>query len=294
MNFRNACIYAVLFVSIFAPATFAQTATPGSLAANVEERRLASRLMGREMPYRVVLPKNYSAKRHARYPVIYLLHGYGGSYKNWTDLTGLEEYSLPYDVIVVTPEGENGWYVDQSGAPNRNYESYIVKELIPEIDAKFRTSASREKRVIAGLSMGGYGALKFGLKYPEMFAMAGSMSGAVSASSYRKSEDLPPGLLRTVLVPVFGEPGSAMYASNDLFKIVREASPETVRSWPFLYIDCGTEDFLFHNSREFVEQLVGKKVPHEYRQLPGAHDWKYWDRQVQELLRVASAKISGN
>ena len=113
--------------------------------------------MGREMPYRVILPQDYLLNKEARYPVIYLLHGLYGHFDKWTDKTGIRSYAANYKFIIVTPEGGDGWYTDSVSAPNDKYESYIVRELIPEIDKKFRTQADRGHRAIAGLSMGGYG-----------------------------------------------------------------------------------------------------------------------------------------
>lgn len=293
--FSTARLLSFLLPIVLASAAFAQQATPKpSLPPNVEEHKLQSKLMAGEVPFRVVLPSVYAAEKEARFPVLYLLHGLGGSNANWTDRTKLSEYAARHRILIVTPEGGNGWYSDHQGRNDRNYESYIVKELIPEIDRKFRTQPSRAKRAIAGLSMGGYGALKFGAKYPDLFALAGSFSGAVAASSYMKIADLPEGNLRTALVSIFGEPGSPFHASNDLFKIVRDASPEKIRSFPFFYVDCGTEDFLFQSNRQFIDLMIEKKISHEYRQLPGGHDWKYWDRQVQELLRIADATLARN
>ncbi len=144
------------------------------------ELKLDSKLMKREMPYRVILPVGYeNSNEKTFYPVIYLLHGLTGHYNNWTDSTKLVEYAKNYKFIIVTPEGANGWYSDSVSAPNDKYESYIIQELIPEIEKKFRAKTDRENRVIAGLSMGGFGAMKFGLKYPEKFRLIGSFSGAL-------------------------------------------------------------------------------------------------------------------
>ena len=148
------------------------------------EERLTSKLMAREMPYRVILPYGYSTNSIDRFPVIYLLHGLTGHFNNWTEKTKLASYAFRHNFIIVTPEGNDGWYTDSASTPNDKYESYIVKELIPEIDKNYRTLADRKNRAIAGLSMGGYGSLKFGLKYPEMFALAGSFSGALGAASF--------------------------------------------------------------------------------------------------------------
>lgn len=290
-NIRKLIFFSLLL--FFAQASYAQQAAPKkALPANVSENKLESKLMGREMPYRVVLPNGYEKNTSSRYAVVYLLHGLGGHYDNWTERTKLSEYSVPYNFIIVTPEGENGWYTDGVTDPKAKYESYIVQELIPEIDKKFRTIADRQNRMIAGLSMGGFGAIKFGVKYPEMFSVAGSFSGAVTAASYRTPDELPPGNIRTALLATFGEPDSATKKSNDLMAMIREASPEKLKSLPFLYIDCGTEDFLFKNNRDFVNLLVEKKVPHEFRQLPGSHNWQFWDSQVKEFLEVADMRLS--
>src|SRR5688500_4166716 len=138
-------------------------------ASTVRTEKLASRLMRREMPYRVLLPAGYDAKDRGgrRFPVIYLLHGLTGHYDNWTYNTRIALLSERSNFLLVTPEWEDGWYTDSSAQPNDKYESYIIKQHIPEIDKKFRTLPDRDQRAIAGLSMGGYGALKFGVKYPE-------------------------------------------------------------------------------------------------------------------------------
>ena len=253
------------------------------------EGKLASKLMAREMPYRVVLPEGYAKNGTDRFPVVYLLHGLTGHFNNWTDRTRLASYGQKHRAIIVTPEGDNGWYTDSISVPNDRYESYIVKELIPEIDKTYRTLADRKSRSIAGLSMGGYGALKFGMKYPEMFALAGSFSGAVGVTSFK---DDGAAFMKSIN-SVFGTADSETRKANDLFGLVRSLTPESTKTLPFLYIDCGTEDFLLQNNRDFIQLLTEKKVPHEFRQLPGGHNWKYWDSQVEEFLQVADRAFSG-
>lgn len=255
--------------------------------------KIASKLMARDLAYRVIVPSGYSeaANAQTRFPVIYLLHGLTGNFANWTDRTKLAEYVAEKNVIIVTPEGEDGWYTDGATNANDKYESYIIKELIPEIDKKFRTVADRKNRAIAGLSMGGYGALKFGMKYPEMFSLAGSFSGALGAATF-PSTGPNNGLMKSLNI-IFGPMDSDTRKANDVFKMIRETTPEKIKALPFLYIDCGTEDFLFQNNRDFIDLLVEKQVPHEFRQLPGGHDWKYWDKQVQEFLRVADRIFTG-
>jgi putative tributyrin esterase len=230
-----------------------------------------------------VLPGAYKNTGDAsRFPVIYLLHGLTGHFNNWTDKTRLGEYASAYDLIIVTPEGGDGWYTDSVSAPDDRYESYIVKELIPEIDAKFRTRTDRASRAIAGLSMGGYGAVKFGVKYPDKFILAGSFSGALGIT------DLPAATVQFPSVKnVFGPDGSQSRKDNDIFHIIRDTPAEKLKDLPFLYVACGTEDFLFSNNQDFMKLLSEKRVKHEYRQTPGAHSWPFWDAQIQEFLRLS-------
>ena len=255
--------------------------------------------MVREMPYRVVLPEGYGklkdkniADKPKSYPVIYLLHGLTGHFDNWTDKSKLVEYAARYDYIFVTPEGNNGWYSDSSTVSNDKYESYIIQELIPEVDKNFRTIPDRNHRAVAGLSMGGYGSIKFGLKYPEKFVLVGSFSGALQAASLTEKM-LGSGwkALTDSITGVYGAEDSPTRKANDVFKIVREMPADKASALPFIYFDCGTEDGLIITNREFSTALLEKKIPHEFRQLPGRHDWKFWDAQVQEFLRVSEKFI---
>ena len=256
----------------------------------VRTEKLVSTLMTREMPYRIILPARYSTENSSeRFPVVYLLHGLTGHFDNWTEKTRIARLVESANFIIVTPEGGDGWYTDNASRSNDKYESYIIKELIPEIDKKFRTVADREHRAIAGLSMGGYGAIKFGLKYPEMFVLAGSFSGAIGAATITEKE--VPGAIGKSIDAIFGPAGGEGRKANDPFDLIRLATPEKIKKFPFLYVDCGTEDFLFRNNRDFVALLLEKKVPHEFRQLPGTHNWIYWDEQVQEFLELANKRF---
>ena len=259
-------------------------------AVKVQNNSLNSKLMSRKMPFRVILPRGYSANKSdgPRYSVIYLLHGLTGHFDNWTDKTKLAEYAVKHNFIIVTPEGDNGWYTDSVSAPNDKYESYIVKELIPEIDKNYRTLADRKSRAIAGLSMGGYGGLKFGMKYPDMFTLAGSFSGALGVTSFSDGRDA---VFSKTINAVFGPADSETRKANDLFGLVKALTPEKTKTLPFLYVDCGTEDFLFQNNRDFIQLLIEKKVPHEFRELPGAHDWTYWNSQVEQFLEMAEKHL---
>lgn len=278
------------------PSAHAQTAAPSS-ATSVETVNFESKLAGRVLPYKVVLPPGYHAAKPTPvlYPTLYLLHGLTGHHTDWLARTKLADYAAQYRLIIVTPEGHDGWYTDSAGVPADKFESYIIRELIPDVERRFRAAPAREGRGVAGLSMGGYGALKFGLKYPELFAFAASMSGAVGAASWRTADELGRSeFIRRSLVQTFGEGDTPTKRTNDLFRLVRELPEGRAPTLPFLYLDCGTEDplELLKPNAALAALLVERKVAHEYRQLPGRHDWVYWGRQVQEVLRLASQKLA--
>ena len=245
-----------------------------------------SALIGKTLPYIALLPPGYF-KSNRRYPVLYLLHGLFGHHDDWITRTNLAEYAAGYDLIIVTPEGNDSWYIDSATVPADKYESYILRELIPDVDARYRTIKDRRARGVAGLSMGGYGALKFGLKHPDYFKFAGSLSGALDPA--KRTEEQPGfawDILRSSITVAFGSPNSAARQVNDLHQIARNLTATDIASLPYLYFDCGLEDGFLATNRELAEILLAKKIAHQYRQLPGGHSWEYWDRQVREILRV--------
>ena len=205
--------------------------TSVSAKARVETIQFRSKLINATLPYSVALPEDYDDSTTTRYPVLYLLHGLTGHYNDWFSRTNVADYAAQYRLIVVTPEGNDSWYIDSSAVATEKYESYILNEIIPDVQARYRTIEARYARAIAGLSMGGYGAIKFGLKTPATFAFVGSMSGA--------------------------------------FGITRVNAQ-------------GIEWAALKNSLK----------SHEYRELPGDHSWGYWDRQVQEVIKIAVRSLN--
>lgn len=306
---KNSRALVLLLVALFASNAYAQTTTQQPQNAQTQTAKTGekkskekpryetvqfeSRLVGAALPYNVLLPADYKrgSSKDRRYPVLYLLHGLGGSAADWVSTRAhLADYAAQYPFIIVVPEGKDGWYTD-GPAQGAKFESYFVEELIPDVDRRFRTLASRDARAVAGLSMGGYGSMKFALKHPELFAFAASMSGALAVASWTPDQRLPE-FVRPSVIRVYGDAGSSVRLENDVYKLVRELTPERAKALPFLYLDCGTEDFLITNSRDFSALLIEKKVAHEFRELPGTHSWPYWDRQVQEVLRLAARQLS--
>ena len=263
--------------------------------ARVETVNFESKLVGQALPYHVVLPPDYDPheSRTMRYPVLYLLHGLAGSHDDWvSNKAHLAEYAAQYHIIIVTPEGHDGWYTDSATAPNEKYESYIVQELLPDVERRYRTLSTRDARAIAGLSMGGYGALKFAVKYPDKFIFAASMSGALGAPVWNVNDKEMIDFIKPSLARVYGAMDNPVRAANDIFKLYDALPPERIAQLPFIYLDCGTEDFLIDSNRAFDALLLKHKIPHEFRELPGKHEWPYWDSQVQEILRLASHRLA--
>ncbi len=276
---------AVLLVStllLIATAAWAQEVRE----VDVETIQFKSELIGQVLPYNALLPVGY-AESNKRYPVLYLLHGLFGRYDDWVTRTNLAEYAAHYDLIIITPEGHDSWYTDSSGVATDKYESYFIRELISDVDARFRTIKDKRARGVAGLSMGGYGALKYGLKHPELFAFAGSLSGALDPAT--RADDHPGfawDILRPSINAVFGPRSSQTRITNDLHQMARGLSASQIASLPYLYFDCGLDDGFLTTNRELADILLSKKISHQFRQLPGGHNWAYWDQQVQEILRL--------
>ena len=258
-------------------------------ASRIETIKFKSQTLNAELPYNVVLPSDYLTSTTTRYPVLYLLHGLTGHYSDWLTRTNIADYSSQYRIIVVMPEGNDSWYTDNA---SEKYETYIIKDLIPDVQQRYRTIDARYGRAIAGLSMGGYGAVKFGLKSPATFVFAGSMSGAFNATRLTEKEGGSAANWNNYL-KVWGPPGSEARKANDIFEIIKQLPANRISSLPYFYFDCGTEDaaWIFDGNRELSGLMLEKKIPHEFRQLPGNHSWGYWDAQVQEVLKVASQKL---
>ena len=258
--------------------------------AEIVKGILPSRSLRKEMPYNVVLPKSYLGIK-GRFPVLYLLHGLFGSCDNWIELTGLQNYSDRYELVIVTPEGSDSWYVDSATDERATFEKYIVRDLIPRIDSLFRTQARRESRGIAGNSMGGYGALKFALKRPDLFAFAASTSGAFNApilsetNSDERWTELMPSVNRA-----FGPPDSRVRRFNNLFEIAARAGSKG--GLPTIFMDCGKEDSFLEVNRHLNQRFEQCGIEHTYKEFAGGHDWDYWNRRIKEILKRANAILN--
>jgi putative tributyrin esterase len=249
-----------------------------------------SRLLRKELPYRILLP-DADGLTNRRVPVLYLLHGLFGDYTNWTELTRLADYANDHRLAIVMPEARDSWYVDSAVVEQNKFESYLIAELIPEIEALYRVQKTRHGRAVVGLSMGGYGALKYAAKYPALFAFAGSISGALNApwqSDERPGFDweaLKPSILRA-----FGKARSGVRRANDLFELFPAIA--ATGALPSIYLDCGHRDGFLPVNERLHRLLLENNVPHEYFVGEGGHDWTYWDQRIKEVLPKVSLALA--
>jgi putative tributyrin esterase len=212
------------------------------------------------------------------YPVYYLLHGLSDDFTMWQRKTSIGRYVQMLPLMIVMPDAGRGFYTDAKEGPA--YESSIIQDLIPFIDRTFNTVAERKGRCIGGLSMGGYGAIKLGLKHPDLFVSANGHSGAYGfAHGEWRSEEAE---FQRITGP------NPIGGPDDVYALAAYADRAKL---PALRLDCGTSDFLLKQNRDFHEHLQKIHVPHEYVEFPGAHDWSYWDKHVQSALRFHSKHL---
>lgn len=259
---------------------------PGALARSAPAKDYGTveftpaHLGGKVVRFNVILPVGYATSRR-RFPVLYLLHGYTGHFDDWATKTKIIRYAKGYDEIIVMPEGENGWYVNNHADPKPEWENYLIQGLIPYVDQHYRTVAARRGRAIAGLSMGGYGALKIGLQYPQLFAAVASLSGALASARSYWFDSLTSPTVRKVIEDDFGPTDNPARTTNDPFELIREVPAGEM---PQLYLSIGSSDLLLSDNREFIHLLSQLKIPYEYREVPGRHEWPVWDGQIQAVL----------
>lgn len=251
-----------------------------SHAAKVDTLSIASSSMGKTINAAVVLPNSY-AKGKTKYPVMYLLHGAYGHFRDWLKSTPnkmtVKDLADQYNIIIVMPEGEKySFYLDSPVNKESQFETHIIKEVIPTVDATYRTISEKKGRVITGLSMGGHGALYLSTRHPELFAAAGSMSGALDmgAMLQRDSADQ----VKKLMEPVFGADSGKqeLYDANAVLGMIDKIK---INKMP-LTIDIGVDDFLIESNREFHRRMVYEKIPHEYTERPGSHTWEYWENSL--------------
>ncbi|PVZ83761.1 XynC protein [Serratia sp. S1B] len=242
-------------------------------AYEVKRVEIESDNINKKLYATIILPDSYNnSERH--YSTIYLLHGWGGNDKSWTDKTNVSTLADTYQMIIVMPDGDyDKWYINSPVIYKSNYEKYIGNDVPTFIDNNFRTIASQSGRAITGLSMGGFGALNVALNYPKTFGAVGSMSGGVDPRDYPKNWGLE---------KVFGDAISNAKFWDDK-AIINNAHQFISLNIP-IYIDCGVNDFFIEPNRKLHKRLLELNINHNYLESPGGHSWDYWDNAVKYQL----------
>ena len=219
----------------------------------------------------VILPAGY--ENDTDFPVLYLLHGYGGNHRDWLtirpDLPGL---ATLYRMIIVCPDGKNSWYWDSPINPKMKYETFIINELIPFIDSHYKTINDKSGRAITGLSMGGHGGLWLGIRHQDVFGACGSTSGGVDIRPFPNNWEMEKSLGKYL-------ENMERWNNHTVINQLDLIKPDLA-----MIIDCGTEDFFYEVNENLHKALLLRNIKHDYISRPGAHDRQYWRISIEYQL----------
>jgi S-formylglutathione hydrolase FrmB len=252
-----------------------------------------SNTLRRTVPLQVILPVDRltadgSTPAPKKFKTLYLLHGIFGNYTDWVSGTRIQRWAQKHDLAVVMPSGDNAFYVDRPETFNR-YGEFIGRELVEITRNMFPLSHNREDTFIGGLSMGGYGALRNGLKYHETFGAIVSLSAATHFMDhpgvlYKQTDPVD----RVFMDTVFGNLRKAARSDrnpNVLLKALAEKkAADPALSLPRVYVACGKEDDLLSCSRLYRDRFRRAGFEVKYSETPGGHDWDFWDQQIQRAI----------
>jgi len=232
--------------------------------------------LGKMTSFNAIVPEG----KPGPFPVLYLLHGYSDNHTAWTRRTSIERYVQDLPLIVVMPDGDHSFYCDAQNRPAWRFETFIADELVKFVDSAFNTIRAPEGRAVAGLSMGGYGAIKLALKFPDTYCAGISFSGALMAGNRVAS---PEWSNASEWLDIFGP--SPQNGPNDTVALATAlAAPESKHKPPAIWIDCGSSDFLIEENQKFTAVLIELGIEHEYMEFDGGHSWEYWDAAIQRTL----------
>ena len=242
--------------------------------------------LNRPMTYRVVVPRDL--RQAEKLPVIYLLHGGGGDFREWTNYSDVAKFA-EHRVLLVMPEGNSSYYVNSATNANDRYEDYVVKDLIADVEKRFPVGADRSHRAIAGISMGGFGAVKLALSHPDLFVTAAGISSAIDVP--RRPFSIKRVSQWTHHRSIFGPWGSPERRDKDPFVLAKSADPTKT---PFLYLTCGEQEGLMPANRQFAALLDKQRIPHIFVPGPGGHDWNQWNRVIPKVFDTLLQHLGAN
>ncbi|WP_245735196.1 alpha/beta hydrolase [Pedobacter hartonius] len=246
-------------------------------AAKVDTVSTYSTAMKKNIKAVVITPDSYAKGKV--FPVVYLLHGAGQNYSDWVKNAAFVPAAADqYQQIIVCPDGNiTSWYFDSPVNEAWKYETYVTKELLPWIDAHYKTINDRKGRGITGLSMGGHGALYLAFKHQDLFGTAGSMSGGVDIRPFPKNWRIEERLGTYAEHPENWE-------KNTVINMLHLLTPNSLA----LIIDCGTSDFFYQVNLNLHEKLLERNIAHDFISRPGGHTWPYWANAVKYQMLFMS------
>lgn len=252
------------------------------------EVNFISQCLMRTVTFNAIIPADkfgpQAAAQQKPFKTLYLLHGIFGNYTDWVNGTRIQAWAEANDLAVIMPSGENRFYLDDEKSGER-YGEFIGRELVEFTRKLFPLSDRREDTFIAGLSMGGYGALRNGLKYAETFGCVAGLSSALIYAGLKDSDNSAPVFTfrRQYYEAIFGDLEHIVGSDKDpkaLFRKLREEN----RPLPKLYMCCGTEDSLLAANRDLRDDLLANGADLAYEEGPGGHDWVFWDTYIRKIL----------
>lgn len=256
------------------------------LAAGVklQDVKFYSVALGREMPYRVFFPVDLNAKK--KFSVVYLLHGGGGDFHDWSNDSDVAAYARE-NVILVMPEGHSSYFMNEVEAPQNKYEDFVTKDLIADVEGRFSTRKDRGGRAIIGVSMGGFAAIDYALTRPELFVFAGALSPAIDVP--RRRFNMKHAAQWWRFRRIFGPVGSEERRARDPFELALTASPQAT---PHIFLSAGEQEPLLGPNRRFAAILKGRGFAFEFHTKPGGHDWNEWDAQISDCFSSLFANLA--
>lgn len=238
----------------------------------ISRMNFRSDTLGKGTSVNIYLPDNMAGSC----PVIYLLHGLSDDCNVWLNATSLERYAGEYNFVIVMPQVELSYYTNMRHG--ECYWDYLTKELPAKIKQWYHISHSPEQTFAAGNSMGGYGAFKWGLQSPQSFRAVASLSGSLDLVALWRRDTARDELFGRV----FGKLSQLENSSDNLLQLFPEDKNHPAAPH-FLQI-CGTDDFLYEDNQTFYQLAENKLCHYQYVEQPGAHDWQFWDQQIQFTL----------
>lgn len=267
-----------------------------SAQSRIDCNAMHSRILGRSVSYCVMLPAGYDAGHSTKYPVLYFLHGLGENEQmlfkmgGWQLIEDLRQQHKIGDFLIVTPDAKATFYINSANGEVR-YSDFFLREFIPHIEGAYRIMREPRDRAISGISMGGYGALRFAFAYPELFSAVSAESAALMIDTPREldvamSAGTP---LGNLLGSVFGNPiNVAHWGANNPFVLARKNRTQIAKL--AIYFNCGEDDqFGFeHGAEALNKELQAEGIKRQFHLYPGDHSAAYFLSHLGEVIEFHS------